>query len=148
MKIKPMSKTIKQIADELGVSKQAVHQKRKSKSLSTALQPFTSTVDGVIYISVDGENILKQAFDKKHSKQVDDNKSSTVDSCVDDNIYSILKETIDNLKQQLEIKDKQITELQKLLDQQQQLQFNQQKSIPVMTEKLSLWNKIFKKKNR
>ena len=41
-----MSKTVKQIADELGVSKQAVHQKRKSKELSTALQPFTSTVDG------------------------------------------------------------------------------------------------------
>ena len=39
-----MSKTVKQIADELGVSKQAVHQKRKSKELSTALQPFTSTV--------------------------------------------------------------------------------------------------------
>ena len=41
-----MSKTVKQIADELGVSKQAVHQKRKSKELSTALQPFTTTVDG------------------------------------------------------------------------------------------------------
>ena len=36
-----MSKTVKQIADELGVSKQAVHQKRKSKELSTALQPLT-----------------------------------------------------------------------------------------------------------
>ena len=41
-----MSKTVKQIADELGVTKQAVHQKRKSKELSTALQPFTTTVDG------------------------------------------------------------------------------------------------------
>lgn len=141
-----MSKTIKQIADELGVSKQAVHQKRKSKTLSTALQPFTSIVDGVIYISIDGEKLLKQAFNKNNNKQVDDNKSSTVDSNVDDNIYSILKETIDNLKQQLEIKDKQISELQKLLDQQQQLQFNQQKSIPVMTEKLSLWKRIFNKK--
>lgn len=30
-------KTIKQIADELGVSKQAVHQKRKGKELSTVL---------------------------------------------------------------------------------------------------------------
>lgn len=57
-----MSKTIKQIAEEIGVSKQAVHQKRKSKALSTALQPFTTTVDGVIYISVDGEKLIKQAF--------------------------------------------------------------------------------------
>lgn len=140
-----ISKTIKQIADELGVSKQAVHQKRKSKSLSTALQPFTSTVDGVIYISVDGENILKQAFSKNNCKHVDDNKPSTVDSCVDGNIYNILKQTIDTLKQQLEVKDKQITELQKLLDQQQQLQ-RQQQSIPVIAQKLSFWKRILKKR--
>ena len=74
-----MSKTVKQIADELGVSKQAVHQKRKSKELSTALQPFTSTVDGVVYISVDGENLIKQAFFKNDRKQVDGKLSSTVD---------------------------------------------------------------------
>lgn len=42
-----MAKTIKQIVDEIGISKQAVHQKRKSKLLSTSLQPFTTTVDGV-----------------------------------------------------------------------------------------------------
>ncbi len=53
-------KTVKQIADELGVSKQAVHQKRKKEPLSTDLQPFTKTVDGVIYISVDGENLIKR----------------------------------------------------------------------------------------
>ena len=64
-----MSKTIKQIADELGVTKQAVHQKRKSKALSTALKPFTETVDGVVYISVDGENLIKQAFLKNDRKQ-------------------------------------------------------------------------------
>ena len=46
-----MSKTVKQIADDLGVSKQAVHQKRKSKELSTALQPFTSTVETVVLLS-------------------------------------------------------------------------------------------------
>lgn len=66
-----MSKTVKQIADELGVTKQAVHQKRKSKELSTALQPFTTTVDGVVYISVDGENLIKRAFLKNDRKQVD-----------------------------------------------------------------------------
>ena len=37
-----MSKTVKQIADELGV----VHQKRKSKQLSTTLQSFIIAVDG------------------------------------------------------------------------------------------------------
>ncbi len=74
-----MSKTIKQIADELGVTKQAVHQKRKSKELSTALQPFTTTVDGVVYISVDGENLIKQAFLKNDRKQECKQFTETVD---------------------------------------------------------------------
>lgn len=74
-----MSKTIKQIADEIGVSKQAVHQKRKSRELSTALQSFTTTVDGVVYISVDGEKLIKQAFSKSDCKQVDGRLSTTVD---------------------------------------------------------------------
>ena len=53
-----MSKTIKQIADELGVTKQAVHQKRKSKELSTALQPFTTTVDGSFTPPEDSEIVF------------------------------------------------------------------------------------------
>lgn len=97
-----MAKSIKQIADELGVSKQAVHQKRKSKELSTSLQPFTSTVDGVVYIDVDGEILLKQAFSKNDCKPVYDNEPSTVYS--DNLLYDLLKN-------ELEIKNRQIDEL-------------------------------------
>lgn len=106
-----MSKTIRQIAEELGVSKQAVHQKRKSKELSTALQPFTSIVDGVVYISVDGENLIKQAFSNVNCKPIDDNQTSTIYTRVDSDIYGILKDTIDTLQEQLNVKDKQISEL-------------------------------------
>ena len=106
-----MSKTIRQIAEELGVSKQAVHQKRKSKELSTALQPFTSIVDGVVYISVDGENLIKQAFSNANCKPIDDNQTSTIYTRVDSDIYGILKDTIDTLQEQLNVKDKQISEL-------------------------------------
>lgn len=94
-----MGKTIKQIADELGVSKQAVHQKRKSKELSAKLQPFTTTIDGVVYISIDGEKLIKQAFYTADRKVVADNKSSTIDTLV----YT--------LQSELEIKNKQIKEL-------------------------------------
>ena len=38
-------KTIRQIADELGVSKQAVFKKMKREPLSTGLRGLTSTVD-------------------------------------------------------------------------------------------------------
>ena len=53
-------KTIKEIAEEIGVSKQAIHQKRRKEPLSTDLQLFTSIVDGVIYITVDGEELINQ----------------------------------------------------------------------------------------
>ena len=119
-----MSKTVKQIADELGVSKQAVHQKRKSKELSTALQPFTSTVDGVVYISVDGENLIKQAFLKNDRKQVDGKLSSTVDGSFtpsftppDDSEVVFLRGQVEKLQAELEKerehnreKDKQLLE--------------------------------------
>ena len=119
-----MSKTVKQIADELGVSKQAVHQKRKSKELSTALQPFTSTVDGVVYISVDGENLIKQAFLKNDRKQVGGKLSSTVDGSFtpsftppEDSEIVFLRGQVEKLQAELEKerehnreKDKQLLE--------------------------------------
>ena len=131
-----MSKTVKQIADELGVSKQAVHQKRKSKELSTALQPFTSTVDGVVYISVDGENLIKQAFLKNDRKQVDDKLSSTVDGSFtppEDSEIVFLRGQVEKLQAELEKerehnreKDKQLLEtLNKLAESQAALSAGQ-----------------------
>ena len=131
-----MSKTVKQIADELGVSKQAVHQKRKSKELSTALQPFTSTVDGVVYISVDGENLIKQAFLKNDRKQVDGKLSSTVDGSFttpEDSEVVFLRGQVEKLQEELEKerehnreKDKQLLEtLNKLAESQAALSAGQ-----------------------
>jgi len=60
-------KTIKQIADEIGVTKQAVHQRIKRKPLSTSLHKHLKTIDGVIYINVEGEEIIKTAFTKRPS---------------------------------------------------------------------------------
>lgn len=56
-----MNKTIKQIADELGVSKQAVYKRYKGK-LYAIVAPYAHTVDGAVYISERGENIIKQDF--------------------------------------------------------------------------------------
>lgn len=103
-------KTVKQIADDLGVSKQAVHQKRKSGALAKALQPFTTTENGVVYISVDGENLLKQAFLASSRKEVADKQSET-NRQQDEDILAVLKATIDTLQGQLAVKDAQIAEL-------------------------------------
>lgn len=55
-------KTIKEIAEEIGVSKQAVFKKINRQPLSTELEGLTATVDGRLMVSVDGERLIKQAF--------------------------------------------------------------------------------------
>lgn len=55
-------KTIREIADEIGVSKQAVFKKINRQPLSTELMGLTATVDGRLMVSVDGEKLIRQAF--------------------------------------------------------------------------------------
>ena len=54
-------KTIRQIADEIGVSKQAVYKRYKGK-LYTACAPYAHTVQGVLYLSEQAETLIKQDF--------------------------------------------------------------------------------------
>ena len=52
-------KTIRELADELGVSKQAIWQKIK-RDASIDLRQFTSTKGNTVYVDVDGQKLLKQ----------------------------------------------------------------------------------------
>lgn len=100
-------KTIREIADEIGVSKQAVFKKIKREPLSTSLRGLTSTVDGRLTVSVDGEKLIKQAF----SQDVPSTNHQLVDGQVDgpvDGMIAVLQATIDTLQGQLEVKDRQI----------------------------------------
>lgn len=78
-----MSKTIKEIAEEIGVSKQAIFKKMKREPLSTSLQGFTSTVDGRLTVSVDGEKLIKQAFFKDGPSTTVNQNRQPVDGLVD-----------------------------------------------------------------
>ena len=113
-------KTIRQIADEIGVSKQAVFKKIKREPLSTSLQGLTATVDGKLMVEVDGEKLIKQAF-SEIAPSTTDNQLTVVDGLVDgastpnaektaevDGVISVLQATIDTLQGQLEVKDRQI----------------------------------------
>lgn len=104
-------KTIKQIADEIGVSKQAVFKKIRSEPLSTSLQQLMVTVDGKLMVSVDGEILIKRAFSQKEPS------TKNLDGAVVD----VLLQQSEMLRKELEIKNEQIAQLQKLLDQEQQL---------------------------
>lgn len=111
-------KTIRQIAEELGVSKQAVFKKMKREPLSTGLRGLTSTVDGRLMVSVDGENLIKSAFLPLEPSTDRQPVDGLVDSLVDapstmvdgsvDGLIDVLQSTIDTLQGQLEVKDKQL----------------------------------------
>lgn len=96
-------KTIRQIADEIGVSKQAVFKKIKREPLSTSLQGLTTTVDGRLMVEVDGEKLIKQAFPEITPSTKNEEKTVAVDG-----VISVLQTTIDMLRGQLEVKDRQI----------------------------------------
>ena len=94
-----MSKSIKQIADEIGVSKQAVFKKIKREPLSTSLKQFISTVDGRLMVSVDGEKIIKQAFysaDTENTDEVCKQTEQTLKNEVNDNQLTVHTKVHDN----------------------------------------------------
>ena len=64
----PNGKTIRQIAHEIGVTRQAVYQKIKSnKSVVKRLQLYTFTVDSTKYYTSDGEKLIKSLFSDKQA---------------------------------------------------------------------------------
>jgi len=162
-------KTIKQIANEIGVSKQAIHQKRKKEPLSTDLQPFTEIIDGVVYVSVDGEKLIKSAFDKNKST----NKSTIVYDNKVNQKNDETKHIIEILEKQIDTKDKLIIQQQQNINEltsalentteslkaaqalhagtmQKQLQeFEPEKEeVEIIEEKTSFWKQIFSKNKK
>lgn len=120
-------KTIKEIADEIGVSKQAVWQKIKKES-SIDLRQFTSKKGNTVYVDVDGQKAIKSAFFNKTSTTkrqqkvfVDDNVNNSVDGNPEGNEEILF---LRNLVSELQSEKK---ELHKLLDQQQRLALQDKK---------------------
>ena len=114
-------KTIKQIADEIGVSKQAVQKRMAREPLYTRLSVCIHLIGNSKHIDENGEILIKQAFAGFTEKQsttvsidtsidVADNQSTTVSIDVAD-VVVVLQATIDTLQKQLEVKDRQIEEL-------------------------------------
>ena len=110
-------KTIRELADELGISKQAIWQKIK-RDASIDLRQFTSTKGNTVYVDVDGQKAIKAMFSNNSSTRyrqqkddVDDNKKDAVDG--QDEVKFLR-----NLVSEIQSEKK---ELHKLLDQQQRL---------------------------
>ena len=116
-------KTIKQIADELGVSKTAVRKKIENLGLQSGLQKNGNQ----FAITEEQENLIKSAFLGKEDVETE-TKSQTETETKSQTETETVSALVSMLQRELEIKNEQIRELnarlaesQKLLDQQQQL---------------------------
>lgn len=119
--------TIKQLADELGVTKPGI---RKLLTESFRKQ-YTETTGNKILIDSAGARIIRKHFEnsepKTKKKQFLETKNSyqkqmeTVSDISQNAVISAKDETIKLLKEQLKAKDDQLANMQKLMDQNQQL---------------------------
>ena len=110
-------KTIRQIADEIGVSKQAVYKRYKGK-LHTVCAPYAHTEPGVLYLSEQAETLIKQDFLKDdrsigaHTDTHTERSNGAVpEQSQEAGVVAVLQATINTLQGQLSVKDQQIEEL-------------------------------------
>ena len=114
-------KTIRQIADEIGVSKQAVYKRYKGK-LNTVCAPYAHTEQGVLYLSEQAEILIKQDFLKDNCSNGAHTVTHTERSIgvvseppQEADVVAVLQATINALQGQLEVKDRQIEKLTEAL---------------------------------
>lgn len=119
-----MAKTIKEIADELGVSKTAVSKQIANLGLRSSLRKNGNQ----FAIENQQEKLIKMAFQKKRQQEmvtensVSDEQSQTKSQTTNANqsqtanhevcdLVCVLQTTVDTLQEQLSVKDQQIREL-------------------------------------
>ena len=161
-------KTIKMLADEIGVTKAALQKRISRGGLYSRLSPYMTIENGTKYIDKDGESIIKESFKNNPAvKSVDTSTDAGTDADIDGNTR-VTPPEIQALINQLAIKDKQIDDLNArlaesnsaLVSAQQTLQAEQalhagtiqtkllaEKTGETPSEKVSLWNKLFKRKD-
>lgn len=105
------NKTIKEFADELGISKSKVHYQ-------------VSKLNSDQIVILNGVKYLTNAVQKEIAKNLGVEKTVELDSELNDFKYQI-----EQLEMQLSKKDEQIATLHNLLDQQQQLQLKTQQML-------------------
>lgn len=107
-----MAKTIKEIAEELGVSKTAVSKQIANLGLRSSLRKNGNQ----FAIENQQEKLIKMAFQKNRQREsmaenaVSDEQSQTENYEVCD-LVCVLQTTVDTLQEQLSVKDQQIREL-------------------------------------
>ena len=117
-------KTIKQIADELGVSKTAVRKKIENLGLSEKVQTNGNRIE----VDERQERLIKLAFSQKETKTTNANEVSEKSETL-----RLLSSMVSTLQEQLQEKDRQIERLQTELENAQK-SVNQAQQLHAMTE--------------
>jgi hypothetical protein len=116
-------KTIKQIADEIGVSKQAVQKRISREPLANRIQPYTTNRGQTKYIDVHGIKLIKSAFDGDTVYTATDSPTTKTDNIMyidvhgknpiytasdGDIVYKPADNLIYALQRELDVKNRQI----------------------------------------
>lgn len=118
-----MSKTIKEIADELGVSKTTIRNKMTADFREKWVQTLTANGVQTLVITEEGVNALKSIFRGG-------NNTANLGANFTENQFA----PNNDFKDELKAKNEQIEKLQKLLDQSQQLLLSEQKKSQLLIE--------------
>lgn len=121
-----MSKTVKELADDLGVSRQYIQ--KVISNLPATKKP--TKLQHRYIIDNQAEAYIKALILKTDNKET--NKATNSSSMANQKYEVALKEQIRLLKAQLDKKDDQLEKMQKLLDQSQQLQLMTEQKLKLL----------------
>lgn len=127
-------KTIKQIADEIGVSKQAVQKRIAREPLHSSVYAYIDKVGGVLYIAYTGEMLIKQAFFENECIHQPTTVYTPTYTPAYTPAYTPNESLYEILKLELEAKNKQIDELQKLLEKEREYNREQSKQMAILAD--------------
>ena len=109
-----MLRTVEETAIQLGVSKTTIYNKLKMKEYKSKLvkkQGKSMIDDSLFNLIQDGLKVQNEVENKEIENDV--NSETSID---EDGLLNLNKELIDNLLEQLKEKDKQISELHRLIE--------------------------------
>ena len=135
-------KTIKELAEELGVSKTAINKKVSNENRKL----WFSKIGNKFVINETGQKAIKSMFfneNENSNQQLVGEKTKTenhknANQVPELEVLSLLEQQLNQKDMQLQEKDEQIKQMQKLLDQQQQLTLQANQQIEKLQEQLQL----------
>lgn len=135
-------KTIKELAEELGVSKTAINKKVSKENRKL----WFSKVGNKFVINYIGQKAIKSMFYSENenlNRKLVSGKTKTenlknANQVSELELVSLLNKQLDQKDKQLQEKDTQLKQMQKLLDQQQQLTLQANQQIEKLQEQLQL----------